>query len=181
MKQISGTGKEGTGRDLKVASVIFIAMITLIQAGCEKDNTPESSIVINELMPTNISWVTDQNGEYDDWIELKNNSALTLDISGYYLSDSKSNLSKWKIPPGTKINGNGYLIFWADKDTTQAGLHTNFKLSAVGEKVYFVTPDVLIIDKVEYPGQSLELSYSRMPDGTGAFVWQTPTFNASNN
>jgi hypothetical protein len=160
---------------------IILALIALFQAGCEKDNTPDSSIVINELMPKNISWVTDQNGEYDDWIELYNNSALSFNISGYYLSDSKSKLSKWKIPSGTTISGNGYLVFWADKDTLQIGLHTNFKLSSDGEKVYFVTPDFLIIDKVEYPATSSQLSYSRKPNGTGSFVWQTPTFNASNN
>jgi hypothetical protein len=104
-----------------------------------------------------------------------------LNISGYYLSDSKSKLSKWKIPSGTTISGKGYLVFWADQDTTQTGLHTNFKLSSAGEKVYFVTPDFLIIDKVEYPAQTVQLSYSRNPDGTGPFVWQPPTFNSSNN
>ena len=161
--------------------IIILALIALFQAGCEKDNTPESSIVINELMPKNISWVTDQNGEFDDWIELHNNSSLAFNISGYYLSDSKKKLSKWKIPAGTTISGNGYLVFWADKDTLQTGLHTNFKLSSDGEKVYFVTPDFLIIDKVEYPAQSEQLSYSRNPDGTGFFRWQSPTFNSSNN
>jgi hypothetical protein len=176
------TNKEKIGTDLRAgASFVFLALLALIQTGCEKDNTPESSIVINEIMPTNISWVTDQNGEYDDWFELYNNSSLSFDISGYYLSDSRSNLSKWKIPSGTTIRGNGTLVFWADKDTTQTGLHTNFKLSSLGEKVIFVTPDILIIDKVDYPAQSGQLSYSRKPNGTGSFVWQTPTFNASNN
>jgi hypothetical protein len=161
--------------------LIIPALIVLFQTGCEKENTPESSIVINEVMPVNSSYIADQNGEYDDWIELHNNSSLSLNISGYYLSDSKSKLSKWKIPSGTTISGKGYLVFWADQDTTQTGLHTNFKLSSAGEKVYFVTPDFLIIDKVEYPAQTVQLSYSRNPDGTGPFVWQPPTFNSSNN
>ena len=159
----------------------ILALIALIQAGCQKENTPESSIVINEVMPLNTSYITDQNGEFDDWIELHNNSSFSFDISGYYLSDSKSRLSKWKIPAGTTISGNGYLVFWADKDTTQTGLHTNFKLSSAGEKVYFITPDFLIIDYVEYPAQTIQLSYSRKPDGTGSFIWQSPTFNSSNN
>ena len=166
---------------LKAGIPIFILLLAALLTGCEKENTIESSVVINELMPRNINWVADQNGEYDDWIELYNNSALSFDISGYYLSDSHKHLTKWKIPKGTTISGNGYLIFWADKDTLQSGLHTNFKLSADGEKVFFVTPDFLIIDKVEFPGQSDQLSYSRRPNGTGPFVWQTPTFNASNN
>jgi hypothetical protein len=156
---------------------LSIALLT----GCEKQNTPESSVVINELMPVNNSYITDQNGEYDDWIELFNNSYIALDISGYYLSDSRSNLSKWKIPDGTIISGNGYLIFWADKDTTQTGLHTNFKLSSSGESVYFSTPGFLIIDKAEYPAVSSQLTWARNPNGTGSFKWQAPTFSASNN
>jgi hypothetical protein len=161
---------------------ILIASVLFLIAGCQKDNTPESSIVINEVMPQNSSYVADQNGEYDDWIELHNNSSLSFDISGYYLSDKKSDLSMWKIPAGTTISGNGYLVFWIDKDSTQAGLHTNFKLSASGEKVLFITPDFLIIDEVEFPATpGGDESYSRNPDGTGSFIWQTPTFNKSNN
>lgn len=160
--------------------IVVFAGISFSQ-GCEKQNTVESSVVINEVMPVNTSYITDQNGEYDDWIELFNNSYMALDISGYYLSDSKSQLSKWKIPDGTIISGNGYLVFWADKDTTQTGLHTNFKLSSNGESVYFSTPDFLIIDKAEYPVQSQQLSWSRNPNGTGSFKWQSPTFNTSNN
>jgi hypothetical protein len=164
-----------------VIVLIILFLYILFQSGCEKDNIIESSVVINEVMPVNTSYMADQNGEYDDWIELYNNSSLSFNISGYYLSDSKKHLSKWKIPKGTTISGRGYLVFWADKDTLQAGLHTNFKLSSAGEKVYFVTPDFLIIDRVEYPAQTIQLSYSRNPNGTGSFIWQSPTFNSSNN
>jgi hypothetical protein len=173
---------EKTGIKLQIViQLIIIACVAIFQAGCEKENTPESSIVINEIMPLNISYVIDQNGEYDDWIELYNNSSLSFDISGYYLSDSKASLSRWKIPAGTTISGNGYLVFWADKQTTQTGLHTNFALSKDGEKVYFVTPDFLIIDEVEYPATTKQLSYSRVPDGKGSFIWKSPTINSSND
>lgn len=132
-------------------------------------------------MPVNNSTATDQNGEYDDWIELYNLSASSLDISGHYLSDSKKNIYKWQIPYGTSISGKSYLMIWADEDTTQFGLHANFKLSSSGETVVLSKPDGTLIDKVEYPAQTLELSYSRNPDGTGLFRWQKPTFNWTNN
>lgn len=148
---------------------------------CEKENTPEVNVVINELMPVNTTTCTDQNGEYDDWIELSSNSSLILDLSGYYLSDSRSNLSKWKFPSGTVIPANGYLIIWADEDTLQSGLHTNFRLSSGGEKIFFSNPDALIIDKVEYPAEDSEISYARFPDWSGEFIWHSPTFGISNN
>ena len=103
------------------------------------------------------------------------------DISGYFLSDNKDHFSKWVFPAGTSIPGNGYLIIWADDDSAQVGLHANFKLSSLGEEVLLSLPDGTLTDKVIFPGQSIELSFSRNPDGTGSFRWQTPTFNSSNN
>ncbi|MEI6047868.1 MAG: lamin tail domain-containing protein [Bacteroidota bacterium] len=167
-----------------VKNRIFIALYILIifQVSCKKVyDSSDADIVINELMAINNSIAADQNGEYDDWIELFNKTSATIDISGYYLTDSKNNLSKWQMPVGTSIVGNGYLIVWADKDTTQTGLHTNFKLSSLGERVIFLNPHLAIVDQVEYPAQTLQLSYSRVPDGTGPFVWQIPTFSSSND
>lgn len=162
--------------------ILFLSLIILIiHYSCEKTNAPpEGDIVINELMPVNSTVVADQNGEYDDWIEFFNLSSGSKDISGYYLTDKKNNITKWQIPQGTSIPGNGYLIIWADKDTTQIGLHANFKLSSLGEKAILSKPDGTVIDEVAYPAQTLELSYSRRPDGKGTFKWQNPTFNRTN-
>ncbi len=157
-------------------------LIAVMQYGCKKpDEAIKSDVVINELQPVNTTTVTDQDGEYDDWIELYNLSESTKDISGYFLSDNKDHFSKWQFPSGTSIPGKGYLIIWADNDSAQLGLHANFKLSSQGEEVLLSTPDGDLADKVIFPGQTLELSYSRNPDGTGAFRWQVPTFNGSNN
>jgi hypothetical protein len=162
--------------------LIIIIIITVFQFGCKKPAEPvESEIVINELLPVNSTTVADQDGEYDDWIELFNLSATSKDISGYFLSDNRDHFSKWEFPSGTIVPANGYLIIWADDDSAQVGLHTNFKLSSQGEEVLLSTPEGNLADKVIYPGQSLELSFSRYSDGTGSFRWQVPTFNSSNN
>ena len=158
----------------------FLLTVILILVSCEKQNTVESSVVINELLAVNKTVAADQDGEFDDWIEMYNNGSVNLDLAGYYLSDNKSRLTKWKFPPGSIINAGSFLIIWADEDTIQNGLHANFKLSSEGESLYFITPDKLIIDKVSYSEQTFQLSYSRIPDGTGDFIWNTPSFNASN-
>jgi hypothetical protein len=164
----------------KLLSLFIIVLV--LQSACKKPDEPtKGDIVINELLPVNTSIVPDQNGEYDDWIELYNLSSSVKDISGYFLSDNKDHFSKWEFPSGTSIQGNGYLIIWADEDSAQVGLHANFKLSSQGEEVLLSTPDGNLTDKVIFPGQSIELSFSRNPDGTGSFKWQTPTFNSSNN
>ncbi|MEZ4932743.1 MAG: hypothetical protein R2788_11550 [Saprospiraceae bacterium] len=42
------------------------------------------SVVINELMASNQTSISDQNGEFDDWAELYNNSQSAVDISGWF-------------------------------------------------------------------------------------------------
>lgn len=168
---------------MKICKIFFLFLITsTLIFSCEKDKDPViKNIVINELLAVNSTIVTDQNGEFDDWFELYNLTAEDIDISGYFISDNDSKPLKWKLPSGTIIKGGGYLVVWADNDTTQAGLHANFKLSSGGEELVLSKPDLTIIDEISYPAQAAELSYSRFPDGTGPFKWQIPTFNASNN
>ena len=168
---------------MKKKLLSYFLLISGLLIACEKtvDNTAVGEVVINELMPVNSTTAADQNGQYDDWIELFNKSFNNIDLSGYYLSDNSKKNLKWKFPKGVSITGNGYLIIWADDDTAQAGLHTNFKLSSAGEEVVLSRSDGKIIDQVAFPAQTLELSYSRVPNGTGDFRWMIPTFNRDND
>jgi hypothetical protein len=161
--------------------ILFVFVASIISSSCKKTyEHPDASVVINEVMPVNSSTAADQDGEYDDWIELFNLTSASINLSGYYLSDDKKELTKWQFPEGTYIPANGYLIIWADNDYLQQGLHASFKLSSTGESVVFSTPDKVITDKISYEANNLELSYSRVPNGTGDLKWQTPTFNRSN-
>jgi hypothetical protein len=166
----------------KKFSLLSAIIITLSIASCKKTyEIPPSDVVINELMPVNKTTVADNYGEFDDWIELFNLAESSIDLSGYFVSDNHNKPEKWRIPEGTTIAGRGYLIIWADGDSTQTGLHTNFKLSASGEEAVLTRPDLKIVNKVSYIAQPLELSYSRVPNGIGAFKWKTPTCNKSND
>jgi hypothetical protein len=175
----------------KLIQGFFFISVILILTACKKDNnediTKTPNIVINEIMPANSSTAHDQNGEFDDWIELYNLSDSTINVSGYYLSDSKSNQTKWSFPTGTEIQSDSFLIVWIDNDTLQTGLHANFKLSSLGETVILLNADVDLLDMVSYGEQPVEIgqplvekSFARIPNGTGAFSWVIPTFNSTN-
>ncbi|RMF08484.1 MAG: hypothetical protein D6762_05575, partial [Candidatus Neomarinimicrobiota bacterium] len=47
----------------------------------------DAPVVINEFLARNASVNYDEAGEYDDWLELYNRSAVPVDLSGMYLSD----------------------------------------------------------------------------------------------
>jgi hypothetical protein len=139
-------------------------------------------VVINELVADNdsTSAINDTAGEYDDWIELYNNTGATIDLSGFYLSDNTSNPYKWPFPLGTKINAGQYLIVWADNQGAQSGLHADFKLSKDGEEVQLIHSDGTVIDAVTFGAQTTNKGYARIPNGTGDFVIQNSTFKANN-
>lgn len=139
-----------------------------------------SGVVINELMASNTMTVTDQDGEYEDWIELYNNSSTQVDLSGYFLSDKSDNLTKWEFPTGTRIDGHGYLIVWADENGSEEGLHANFKLAKDGEEVYLVNSQEEIEDHVSFGKQEPDMGYARIPNGTGNFVIKEATFGHNN-
>lgn len=138
-------------------------------------------LVINEFMASNDETVADQDGEYDDWIELYNNGASSIDLEGYYLSDDATDLMKWAFPTSATIDNNSYLVIWADNDEDQEGLHAAFKLSASAESVFLVNATGTIVDEVSYVDQSADISYGRSPNGTGNFQVMSPTFNAENS
>lgn len=137
-------------------------------------------ISINELMAQNSATAQDEMGVYEDWVELYNNTSNDLDLGGYLLTDDTASLSKWQFPLNTVIPANGYLIVWCDDDATNGPLHATFKLSAGGESVTLSTPGLALVDQVFFGAQSTDMGYARVPNGTGNFVIQAPTFNANN-
>jgi hypothetical protein len=144
-----------------------------------------SEVVINEIMAANTKTVADPKGQFDDWIELYNKSDKEVDISGWFISDNPDKIAKWELPSGTKIPAKGFLIIWADEDSSQntaTSLHANFKLSASsGETIFLSDKTKANVDKVTFGAQQDDISYARKPNGTGNFVASTPTFNKNND
>lgn len=137
-------------------------------------------LVINEIMASNATTATDQDGEYDDWIELYNNSSQTISLDNLYLSDDATDLLAWQFPSGITIAPNDYLIVWCDKDEDQVGLHADLKFSAGGEDAILSYADGTIIENITFGAQTEDMGYARVPNGTGNFVIQAPTFNDNN-
>jgi len=153
-------------------------VVTFLQAS-------ETPIVINEIMAKNSSTIRDPQGEYDDWIELKNVTSEMVDLSGMYLSDKLENPLKWKILDETQIEPNSYLIIWADEDgSADTGLHANFKLSADGETVLLfnsVENGNTLLDSISFVALSTEQSFGRYPDASKKWqIFSRPTPGAPN-
>jgi hypothetical protein len=90
---------------------------------------PLTNVVVNEIL-------THTDPPLEDAIELRNLTGSPLSIGGWFLSDDKDSLSKFRIPDGTTIPANGYVVFYEiafNNDTNG----TPFALSSAGgDQVY---------------------------------------------
>ncbi|NLG15709.1 MAG: hypothetical protein GX556_00100 [Fibrobacter sp.] len=73
-----------------------------------------------------------------DAIELYNPTTKEVDISGWYLTDEKDEPLKYRIPDGTIIKAQSYLVF--DSDDFDAG-STAFSLNAHDDGAYLFSTD----------------------------------------
>jgi len=140
-----------------------------------------SDLFINEFMAININSYADENSEFDDWIEIYNNSDNVINIGGLYISDDLADSSFYQIPNDnpqtTVIKPKERLILWADQQTSQGPLHLDFKLNGLGESIYLtqkIDENFIIIDSISYPEQIENISYARTQDGVGE--WETANF-----
>jgi len=71
-----------------------------------------AQVVINEASNKNYRQLADEDGEYNDWIELYNKGDNGIDLSGWALSDSKKNPAKWQFG-NTILPSGGFLVIHA--------------------------------------------------------------------
>ncbi len=69
-------------------------------------------ILINEIMPLNASVITDEDGDFSDWIELYNPGSSSQNLQGFGLSDDITVPLKWHFPE-ISINAGEYLLLFA--------------------------------------------------------------------
>ncbi|WP_299107242.1 CotH kinase family protein [uncultured Winogradskyella sp.] len=137
-------------------------------------------LVINEILASNDSGETDEQGEYEDWIELYNTTDTTLSLDNLYLSDDADDPLVYQFPTGTTLDADSYLIVWCDKDPEQGDFHADFKFSSGGETAILSYADGTILQNIDFGEQTTDMSYARNPNGTGDFVIQAPTFGMNN-
>ena len=152
--------------NLILVSTLFTSLIyrESISAQTLSAETYSENIVINEIMASNNSALQDNDGDYDDWLELKNISENAVNLSGYYLSDKEDDLKRWRFNTEKDliIQPGAYLLVWADEELEEGELHSSFKLGSSGETVTLTAPDGnTIIDQIEYPELISDLSYGR--------------------
>ena len=75
-----------------------------------------AQVIINEIQSVNTSTITDEDGDYEDWLELYNAGTIVQNLHGYGLSDNLNDPFKWQLPSISLQPAAHLLIFASGKD-----------------------------------------------------------------
>ncbi|MCH2213970.1 MAG: CotH kinase family protein [Flavobacteriales bacterium] len=147
-------------------------------------NSVQNHLVINELMSSNDIVVSDEENEFDDWVEIYNPSDASVDLEGYFLTDNLGSPTKWSFP-AYSISSGEHLLVWCDRDLHQGDFHTNFKLSAGGEGIGLFRNEndgIRWVDATTFPALPSDFSYGREVDAQNPWIlFSNSTPGASNS
>jgi len=102
-------------RLLQVTMMVFL--LTRCQQYC-------GQLIINEGSNKNYSTIIDEDGDYEDWIELYNSGATAIDLFNYSLSDN-STPGEWVFPHQIIQPNQFILVFCSEKDRFSSSPFTN--------------------------------------------------------
>lgn len=143
------------------ATVLAVLLFPIdARAACD----PGLDLVISEFMASNNHGLTDEDGEFSDWVEVYNPCQPSVNLAGWALTDDPDDLDKWTFPAVSLARGEALVVFASSKSRAVAGLplHTNFKLEAAGEYLALVRPDGTTIAQEfapQFPAQVSDMSY----------------------
>ncbi len=141
-------------------------------------------LVINEVMASNATSIADEDGDFEDWIELYNAGGEAINLIGWGLSDDYGNPFRW-VFPDILVQPGDFLLIWAsgkNRSNPTNPLHANFSISQAGEEVLITRPDGTRQDELVPIPIPTDVSYGRKPDGADAwYYFSEPTPGSSNS
>lgn len=138
----------------------------------------DKQLVINEIVADNLSGLQDNNGRYNDWIEIYNCSSDDINLSSYYLSDEKNDLTRCELPDYVLKSGEYLIIYCSDILPDESNeIYVDFSLDSLGDSVYLSDSEGVIKDSMTFPEQYTDVAFGRKPDEYGKlgyFSYSTP-------
>ncbi len=105
----------------------FIVLLFLFRNLLSVSN---AQIVINELSPSNSTTISNGINKYDDWIEVYNAGAISVNLKGFSLSDLQSNPANFIFPPYILRPDSHLIVFACGKNKTNVADHWETAVSA---------------------------------------------------
>ncbi len=175
-------------RILSLVPALLLSLLCL--AACGKGEQPEAEqavpeaaeseflgkLRLSEIMYHNSGALMDDEGKFPDWIEIRNLSDESIDLTGFTLSDREGE-PKWTFSGGS-IEPEGFYLLFCDADSERED-YCNFSLSE-DETLYLCDSEGRAVSAVKCEGAGENLSLAA--DDEGNFheeKWITPGFENS--
>ncbi len=158
------------------------ALVLAVVLGSGAIQVPAEPLVISEFLASNVSGLADEDGDREDWIEIRNVSDQPVNAGGWHLTDTPGNLTRWTLPDVTVPPGGFLVVFASGKDRSGTPPHANFSLSAAGEYLALVRPggeSIASEFSPAFPPQLADVSYGVNESGELRF-FNPPTPGAPN-
>jgi hypothetical protein len=143
------------------------------------------TLLINEFEAKNASTIKDNADDYDDWIEIYNTTSSSINLNGYCITDDLKNKTKFQLTTAGSelvVPAGGYLLLWADGETSQGKTHLSFKLSGDKGEIGLVNSSAQWVDSLTYSLQYSDISKGRDKNNKSAWkYYSTPTPGSANN
>ncbi|MFT7639293.1 MAG: hypothetical protein ACI9G1_001029, partial [Pirellulaceae bacterium] len=125
---------------------------------------------ISEIMADNDTTLRDVDGDYGDWIELRNTSGVPVSLGGMYLTNDTNNLTMWELPASLTLNDDEHLVIFASGKDRISGpeLHTSFELNEAGGSVALVDVNgsTIVSQFASYPALGTDEAYGLLRSAT---------------
>ena len=160
-----------------LAVVIIVLIVDYTVMAQDKDDS--ALIFITEIVTSNkFSYVDEKLGS-PDWIELYNASDSDISLAGYGISDNTARPYKYTFPDMT-IEAGKYLVVYAMPDITTDDICLGFKLSKDGETIMLTDAQGAIVQTLNVPKLSEDVSWGRTSDGRYRYIAE-PTAGQANS
>ena len=163
--------------------LLLLATAAIPFSNIKAGSTPESALVINEIMPANVDMFMDPSMNYGSWIELFNGTPQDIDLAGYYLSDETSNPTMCPLGSTSRIvKAGGFLTLWFGHKDDYCQQQIEFSLDSDGGEIIISDSKGQIVSTVKYPGLPARISWARTSDGGDSWACTgNPTPGLSNS
>ena len=135
----------------------------------------EGPLVISEVMVANFLGTYAERAGYGDWVEIKNVSGESVELSDYYLSDDADDYFAFSLPARTLAPGAYTLVKCGDDTDDELPL----SLSSERERLYLSSRERLL-DAVSLHDVPLDGSVGRIDGENGFFYFASATPGRAN-
>lgn len=130
---------------------------------------------ISEVMTGNGTFMQQADGSYYDWVELKNISGESVQLSDYYLSDDPDEKLLCRLPDETLAPGALTVVLCGEPAPGGDSERLGLSLSAAADSLFLSRADGTLVDFATLRGLTLAGSYGRLQGQGGYFYFSDPT------